>query len=160
MTSYGALDMAGNVREWCWNESSVGRSFRGGAWNNNIYAFDYLSQAPAFDRSSTNGIRCVIYPEQDSIPLDAFKQVTMELHTVNYELKPVSDEVFEIYRENYSYDKINLDAEIVSIDTSNNNWIEERVIFNASYGNEQVSGHLFLPKNVTPPLSGSDLHAR
>ena len=39
MTSYGAYDMAGNVREWCWNEAPKGRIIRGGAWNDAIYLF-------------------------------------------------------------------------------------------------------------------------
>jgi hypothetical protein len=30
VTAYGAYDMPGNVREWCWNETSQGRIVRGG----------------------------------------------------------------------------------------------------------------------------------
>ena len=44
MTSYGSYDMAGNVREWCWNETIVGRSLCGGAWNDNYYSFGGLIQ--------------------------------------------------------------------------------------------------------------------
>ncbi len=32
MTPYGNLDMGGNAREWCWNETQVGRAVRGGSW--------------------------------------------------------------------------------------------------------------------------------
>ena len=29
----GAVDLAGNLREWCWNESRGGRVALGGAWS-------------------------------------------------------------------------------------------------------------------------------
>ena len=60
ITSYGAYDMAGNVREWCWNQTPQGRLMRGGAWNDNTYMFTELSQAPPFDRSSQYGFRCAL----------------------------------------------------------------------------------------------------
>jgi len=65
ITSCGAYDMAGNVREWCWNETPKGRLIRGGAWNDAPYMFGRKSQLPAFDRSPKNGIRCAFYPDAD-----------------------------------------------------------------------------------------------
>jgi hypothetical protein len=61
ITSYGAFDMAGNVREWCWNKTPKGRLLRGGAWSDRTYMFDSLSQAPPMDRSPKNGFRCALY---------------------------------------------------------------------------------------------------
>ncbi len=151
MTSYGSYDMAGNVREWCSNETISGRSLRGGAWNNNHYSFEHLIEAPALDRSSTNGLRCVYYPDQNSIPEIAFGKVHVELENIKYNQEPVSDEIFEIFRENFSYDKTELNSEIIHIDDSNKDWIEQKIIFDAAYGDEKVSGYLFLPDHAAPP---------
>ncbi len=57
VTAYGAYDMPGNVREWCWNETTRGRIVRGGSWEDNTYEFGYERQAPPMDRSPRNGSR-------------------------------------------------------------------------------------------------------
>ena len=71
ITAYGAYDMAGNVREWCWNETVAGRVIRGGSWQDNTYEFGNQRQAPAMDRSPRNGIRLALYPHPD-VPVGAF----------------------------------------------------------------------------------------
>jgi class 3 adenylate cyclase/dienelactone hydrolase len=151
MTSYGSFDMAGNVREWCWNETISGRGLRGGAWNGNYYSFGSLAEVPALDRSPTNGFRCAYYPDKNNLPVTAFRTIEERLDTVKYNLEPVADEIYEIYRENFSYDKTELNAEIIETDDSNKDWLEQKIIFDAAYGNEKVSGYLFLPDNAAPP---------
>ncbi len=150
ITSYGAYDMAGNVREWCWNETSGGKLMRGGAWNDNPYRFTELAGAPPFDRSSHNGFRCCLYPDPDKIPESAFAMTTFGETTDFYKEKPVPDSIFQVYKEQFLYDKTDLNARLESRDESSGDWIYERIIFDAAYGNESIIANLFLPKN-TPP---------
>ena len=106
ITSYGAYDMAGNLREWCWNESVQGRWMRGGAWNDNPYMFGAPSQANPFDRSNRNGFRCVLYTNPEQIPEMAFIMVEDEFFILENNLPdPISDEQFEVFKAYYEYDK-------------------------------------------------------
>ena len=99
---YGAYDMAGNVREWCRNETEKGRCIRGGAWNDVHYMYGTITQADPFDRSEKNGIRCVIYPEKEKIPEKYFASITTGKARDFYKETPVSDPVFDIYKD-YTY---------------------------------------------------------
>ena len=151
ITSYGAFDMAGNVREWCWNKTQKGRSIRGGAWNDTTYMFKDLTQASAFDRSPKNGFRCALYPEPEKLSQAAFQMMEYGETIDIYKEKPVPDPIFQIYKEQFSYDKMELNARVESKDESSEYWIKERISFDASYGGERIIGVLFLPKNIKPP---------
>ena len=154
ITSYGAFDMAGNVREWNWNETPKGRLIRGGAWDDNTYMFGSLSQAPPMDRSPKNGFRCALYPDREKVPEVAFQRQGFPSggQVVDlYKEKPVADAVFQAYREQFSYDKTDLRAHVESRQESSAGWIQEKVTFDAAYGGERVIAYLFLPKNTAPP---------
>ena len=151
ITSYGAFDMAGNVREWCWNETEKGRVLRGGAWNDTPYMFGGWSQAPPFDRSPKNGFRCALYPDPQNIPAQAFGKGTFRERRDFSEEKPVSDSIYRVYREQFSYDKTPLDARVESRDDSSEDWTKEKITFDTAYGDERMMAYFFLPKNATPP---------
>jgi dienelactone hydrolase len=151
MTSYGAYDMAGNVREWCWNESPKGRTIRGGAWNDATYMFGELSQASPFDRSPRNGFRCALYPHADRISKSLFDVTAVGEGPDFYRVKPVSDPVFHVYREQFSYDKADLKARTEGRNDSSKDWIKEKVTFDAAYENERVIAYLFLPRKSSIP---------
>jgi hypothetical protein len=64
--------------------------------------------------------------------------------------KPVDESIFQIYKEQYSYDKTDLNARVESKNESPD-WVLEKVSFDAAYEGERVLGFLFLPKNAAPP---------
>jgi formylglycine-generating enzyme required for sulfatase activity/dienelactone hydrolase len=151
LTSFGAFDMAGNVREWCWNDTPKGKLIRGGAWGDNTYMFDNLSQAPAMDRSVKNGFRCALYPDPGKIPIPVLQAVKLGETIDFYKEKPAPDSVFQVYKDQFSYDKTDLKARVESRKESPGGWIQEKVSFDAAYGGERIIAYLFLPKNTSPP---------
>ncbi len=151
ITAHGAYDMAGNVREWCWNETQKGRLIRGGAWNDNTYMFDNLSQAPPMDRSTTNGFRCALYPHPEKIPHSALETLKLGETRDYYKEKPVPASIFQVYKEQFSYDKTDLNARVESKKESPDGWMQEKITFNAAYGGERIIAYLFLPTNTAPP---------
>jgi cephalosporin-C deacetylase-like acetyl esterase len=151
ITSFGASDMAGNVREWCWNPSAQGRCLRGGAWNDQVYMFGNVTQSLATDRSETNGFRCVRYIEGKTPPEKLFALYRSDAVRDLMEERPVSDEVFAVYRRLFDYDPRDLQARVEARDESRPDWIRERVSFTAAYGDERVSAQLYLPRTGRPP---------
>jgi serine/threonine protein kinase/formylglycine-generating enzyme required for sulfatase activity/dienelactone hydrolase len=151
ITAYGAYDMAGNVREWCWNEAPQGRIIRGGAWNDAPYMFGDLSQASPFDRSPKNGFRCALFIDPEKIPQSTFEMVRVKEYPDFYKEKPVSDSIFQVYREQFSYDKTDLSARVEWRNESSKDWVQEKITFNTAYESERVIAYLFLPRSSSPP---------
>ncbi len=151
MSPYGSFDMAGNVREWCLNESGRGERFiLGGGWNDEYYTFnDGYTQEPT-DRSPVNGFRCMRYLERpENLPaLNALVDVPFRDYRAE---EPVSDEAFEIYKRLYSYDKTDLNAEVELEDDSAEHWVKQKIALDTAYGNERMFAYLFLPKRGAPP---------
>ena len=150
-TAYGAYDMAGNVREWCWNKTITGRVIRGGSWQDNTYEFGNERQAPAMDRSPRNGIRLAFYPHPYSIPAKVFALRRSPALSDISKQQPVSDAIFQIYRELFAYDKSQLNSSVEYREESPGGWVREKISFDAAYGDERVQAYLFLPVNVKPP---------
>jgi len=150
MTAYGEYDMAGNIREWCSNDTTNGRIVRGGAWNDVPYMTDNLSQAPAFDRSPKNGFRCVMYLDRGKIPDKAFERVDVATKDF-YKQKPVPASVFQVYKDQFMYDKHDLAVHVEWRNESSRDWVQEKVTVDAAYGNERLPIYIFVPKGRSPP---------
>ena len=148
LSQVGAYDMAGNVREWCWNAVGSRRYILGGGWNDHGDSCMNPENLSPFDRSAVNGFRCIrsVAP----IPVTAMAPVdlTRENHAA---VAPVSEKVFRAYRGMFSYDRSPLHAVVESVEESPQ-WHKERITFNAAYGSERVAAYLYLPKNSNPPF--------
>ena len=165
ISPYGTFDMAGNVREWIWNGAPGRRYLLGGSWGAPEYLFFKTGELLSpFDRSPTNGFRCVKLLGTRPLPAVATAEVpprriasdfggrsSKELDRLVF-AKPVSDDIFKIYASYYSYDKGPLNAVVDAPDDSSPDYIRQRVTFNAAYGGEKVIAYLFLPKNAKPPF--------
>jgi tRNA A-37 threonylcarbamoyl transferase component Bud32/dienelactone hydrolase len=148
ITSFGAYDMAGNVKEWCRNSAGELRAILGGGWTEPPYAFYEPDAQDPFARDATFGIRCAAYPSD--VPTAALEPIGKPARDYSIE-KPAGDDTFEIFRRMYSYDKTPLDVKTESVDDSNENWRKEKVSYRAAYNGERIPAYLYVPKNAKPP---------
>ena len=153
MSWCGAFDLAGNAREWCWNEAGPeNRYMFGGAWSEPTYTFTIDNAASSFDRSALNGFRCMRLLSFDALDKRVDAPIVPWIRNYSKET-PVSDGVFQVFRQQFSYKRTPLDARVEErIDDGSTVWRCEKVSFNAAYNNERVRAFLFLPKQFPPPF--------
>jgi dienelactone hydrolase len=148
---FGTHDMSGNAREWIWNstgpEASSERYILGGSWQDPSYLFTYAITLSPWDRSVTNGFR-LIDPLEPAIDASLTAPVPRPEREV---IPPVPDEIYAVYAAFYDYDRTALNAQVESVDDRSRLWRQETVSIDATYGDERVQVHLFIPKNARPP---------
>ncbi len=148
----GTRHMAGNVKEWCWNEWDGARYLLGGAWNEPSHLFTQPDSRDPLDRSPENGFRTAIFPDPDDPELEAMRRPMARPTLRARDVKPVDDVLFGAYKATFDYDPLPLEAVVEGVDESSPHWIKERITINAAYGGERFSLYLFLPRNVQPPF--------
>ena len=119
MSSYGIYDLAGNAREWCYNDNGLnGESYiLGGGWNDPSYSFNDGGIQPAADRSLSNGFRCVSELPEDTTIENLSKTLKSGLRDYHKE-KPVDDKTFSFFLRQFAYDKSHLNEQLVTeVDT-------------------------------------------
>jgi formylglycine-generating enzyme required for sulfatase activity/dienelactone hydrolase len=147
---FGTYDMAGNVKEWCFNADGSRRYILGGSSTEPRYMYQAPDARPPFDRSESNGFRLMKNLAAKPVPESLMADVSFENGDYR-NAKPVSETIFRIYEGMYSYDRTPLDGKIESEDDSSPYWRRQRISFKAGYNEERVIAFLFLPKNASPP---------
>ena len=152
MSAYGAIDMAGNVREWSANASDGStRIALGGAWSDPAYQYLFPDVRSPFDRSAGNGLRCMKRLEKDA--LDRRRRATAPRRRIRDRAaeRPVSDAEYAIFTRFFERRPVALEPRIESTDESSPHWIKQRVSFAAGYGHERMTALLYLPRSARPP---------
>ena len=150
MSGFGTFDMAGNAKEWVWNEtaSENSRYILGGGWDDPSYAFALPDARSPFDRSPENGFRCIKYDESLAAS-ELLRPIERPARDFGEEYL-VSDETFERFKDQYSYDRTELNVVIEPMADDSEHWTYERITIDSTYG-ERFALRLFLPTNVEPP---------
>lgn len=144
---FGTADMAGNAREWCFNETGGQRYILGGGYDDATYHFTEAFAQPPFDRSPTNGFRLARYDTTAAVTRRPVERLVRDFSRE----RPVSDAVFAIYRRAFDYDPTPFKTVIEATDSTPESWVMQRVTFDAAYGGEREIAYLFLPKNARAP---------
>jgi formylglycine-generating enzyme required for sulfatase activity/dienelactone hydrolase len=148
--AWGTVDMAGNVKEWCTNvaEATTMRFILGGAWDEPSYRYTETDAQDPWGRSTRYGVRLA----KRLGPIGAAAAPVAHVYGDPKSVVPASDELVDVYRRFYEYDRTPLNAKLDSVDDSSPYWRKERVSFDAAYSGERVPANLFLPKNAAPPF--------
>jgi class 3 adenylate cyclase/dienelactone hydrolase len=147
---FGLYDLAGNAREWGFNGFKSGfRLLLGGGWKDFDYVFTHDgNHSYPMDRSVSNGFRFI--QSINDKPDARFFQEFDDSNKNKTQITLVSDAEFKAILNNYMYDDSPLNAK-VEYTREKEEWTEQKITFDAAYGNERMSVYLFLPNNVKPP---------
>jgi formylglycine-generating enzyme required for sulfatase activity len=146
MSPYGCFEMAGNVSEWCLNETSQGFIASGGSWASLPQAWGFFGIYPAFHRSDEIGFRCVLNSAGSSADQAAMR---IDLNEEVPKFNPAPAEEVKKRFEYYKYDRETpLDEEVETTETDE--WRRERITYNGADGRRALA-YLYLPKRFLGP---------
>lgn len=147
---HGTYDMAGNAREWVWNQGSLGRLIAGGAFNAPPYVYLEHEQAPPANRSAGNGFRCMRPAQVGPANEDLRRPVVAE--SVDYAaMVPVDDAAYAVLAQQLDYRATPFTPRVEPAGSTNPAWTVERVTLPTGYDDTSFAVQLFLPADRRSP---------
>ena len=149
---WGTYDMAGNAREWLWNNMSEDRRWvAGGAWSELPYLFwNQIDSADPWDRSPINGLRCMRSLPGETISaqlLAPARQSSVDFPA----LEPVPEPTYAVLAEQLSYVSSTPQPRVERVEADDPHWRRERITLPTGYDDTQFEVLLFLPTHGSPP---------
>ncbi|MGH7521077.1 MAG: protein kinase domain-containing protein [Gemmatimonadales bacterium] len=149
ISTYGAYNMAGNVKEWTANPLQHGYGVTGGSWEDLIYLYTTYGAYAADASSPSLGFRCArtrapaVGSGHDQ---GAFRIPSID-RTPTY--TPVSAAQFPALLAHYRYDPRPLEPQVLqTVETAD--WTRLKISY-VALDNDTAFGYLYLPKQATPP---------
>ena len=141
--SFGVYNMAGNVKEWCWNEMESGRRWvRGGAWDEPSYMFVHADAESPLARPETVGFRCVKYVAKPPSPALAERKLAFRDYR---KATPLPRDQVDAFTPLYAIERVPLEETVLSSDSAPA-WTHETISVNSAHRSDRLVLHLFLPK--------------
>jgi predicted esterase len=143
---FGTYDMAGNIKEWCFNATGARRFILGGDWSEPTYMFGERDAHSPFDRGATFGFRCI----KLKTPLSAAIVAPIESpeRDITRE-RPVADDIFETYRRFYAYDAGAPLRSALELVEETPHWRREKATIDVA--GQRVPVYLYLPRSAASP---------
>ena len=148
ISTYGAYNMAGNVKEWTANPLQDGYGVTGGSWEDPMYLYSTFGALGSGASSRSLGFRCARVAGTPVAGHDqgAFR-IPLEGSTPRY--TPVSEAAFRALLEHYRYDPRPLEAAVLeTVETPD--WRRQRIRYVALEGDTALA-YVYLPRQAAPP---------
>jgi predicted Ser/Thr protein kinase len=143
---HGTYDMAGNAREWLWNQGSLGRLVAGGAFDEPPYTYMQPGEAPPSDRSAATGIRCM-QPAQTGPAYEDLRR-TIDMQSGDFAaVEPIGDAAYDVLAQQFDYRATTMVPRLGPVDSKNPAWTAERVTLPTGYDNTSFAVQLFMPND-------------
>ncbi len=148
----GAYNMPGNAREWVWNSEGSNRWAMGGSWADE---FEYMANLsynlPPMVRDQSTGFRLARYLDENSVDAELLDDPSFFIEDFSNK-QPVSDDVYTVFVNQFSYSSENLAPIVESSDDGHPDWRVETVTLDADYAEERFAVYLFTPRTAVGPF--------
>jgi hypothetical protein len=129
----GATDLAGNVKEWCWNAAGTKRYILGGGWNEPVYMFTDADAQSPFARPATHGFRCIKVDRPEDVHGRARERRRVPI-AGSARREAGQRPRLRGLAQPVSFDHGDLQAKVESTDDASPEWRVEKVSYAAAYG--------------------------